>query len=96
MLYYTKNLPRFHNHKYEVLLKNRKSKNNIKDIKHPVIKVTFSIYNIKPHINLIYDADMPAKSGLGTSSSFTVSLIKSIYKYKKQKLAKKTSRKKYF
>ena len=47
-----------------------------------------------PYINLIYDADMPAKSGLGTSSSFTVSLIKSIHKYKNKKINKKTLLKK--
>ncbi len=84
-----RNLPRFHNHKYEVHYSKIEKVNNIKDIKHPVIKACYKIYNIKPYINLIYDADMPAKSGLGTSSSFTVSLIKSIYKYKKQKLTKK-------
>ena len=49
-----------------------------------------------PYIKLIYDADMPAKSGLGTSSSFTVSLIKSIHKYKNKKINKTLLKKSIF
>jgi D-glycero-alpha-D-manno-heptose-7-phosphate kinase len=81
-------LPKFHNHKYEVHYSKIEKVNNINKINHPVIKACYNIHKVKPYINLIYDADMPAKSGLGTSSSFTVSIIKSIYKYQKKKINK--------
>jgi len=84
-----RNLPKFHDHKYEVHYSKIEKSNTINKIIHPVIRACYKIYNIKPYINLIYDADLPAKSGLGTSSSFTVSLINSIYKFKKKKINKK-------
>lgn len=82
-------LPKFHNHKYEVHYSKIEKVNKIKKIDHPVIKACYNIYKVGPYINLIYDADMPAKSGLGTSSSFTVSLINSIYKFQRKKINKK-------
>ena len=89
-----RDLPKFHKHKYEVHYSKIEKQNSVNKIKHPVIRACYKIYNIMPYINLIYDADMPAKSGLGTSSSFTVSLIKSIHKYKNKKINKKTLLKK--
>jgi len=82
-------LPEFHNHKYEVHYSKIERVNNVSEIEHPVIRACYKIFNIRPNINLIYDADMPAKSGLGTSSSFTVSLINSIFKFKRNNISKK-------
>ena len=80
---------KFHNHKFEVHYSKIEKVNSVNKIRHPVIRACYKIYKLKPYINLNYDADMPAKSGLGTSSSFTVSLIKTILKYKKKYLTKK-------
>lgn len=82
-------LPKFHSHRYEVHYSKIEKVNSVNKIDHPVIKACYNIHKVNPYINLIYDADMPAKSGLGTSSSFTVSLINSIYKYQKKKINKK-------
>ena len=82
-------LPKFHSHRYEVHYSKIEKVNSVNKIDHPVIKACYNIHKVDPYINLIYDADMPAKSGLGTSSSFTVSLINSIYKYQKKKINKK-------
>ncbi len=64
----------------------------IKDIQHPVVKKCFNLYGInkrlKKCIHLTYDGDLPSKAGLGSSSSFTVGLINSIYKIKKKKIDK--------
>ena len=84
-----RDLPKFHNHKFEVHYSKIEKVNRVNKIQHPVIRACYKIYKINPYINLNYDADMPAKSGLGTSSSFTVSLIKTIHKYKKKRLSKK-------
>ena len=36
-----------------------------------------------------YDSDLPAKSGMGSSSSFVVGLLNSLYAFKKKKISKK-------
>ena len=36
-------------------------------------------------LQIHYFADLPAKTGLGSSSAFTVSLLKALYKFKKKK-----------
>ena len=84
-----RNLHKIQDFKYEVHYSKIERVNKINDIEHPVIKACYKIYKIKPFINLIYDADMPAKSGLGTSSSFTVGLINAINKYSNRKISKK-------
>ena len=48
---------------------------NIKDIEHPVIKACLKYFNVNDPLEIHYDADLPGKSGIGSSSSFTVGLL---------------------
>ena len=50
----------------------------IKDIKHPLIRETLKYCNIKESVDLHFFADIPSRTGLGGSSSFCVSLLKSL------------------
>jgi D-glycero-alpha-D-manno-heptose-7-phosphate kinase len=56
---------------------------NISDICHPIFKECLSMYNIKG-IDINSIADVPAGTGLGSSSSFTVGLIHVLNAYKQQ------------
>ncbi|MDY2911614.1 MAG: kinase [Agathobacter sp.] len=61
------------------------------DIKHPLIRNAMKYLDIRD-LRLIYDADLPARSGLGTSSSFAVGMLNAFYALKgkccdKKKLA---------
>lgn len=70
---------RFRYHKNENL-------NSFSKIKHPVIKVCLNKYlpRVKG-IEIIHTADLPARTGLGSSSAFTVSLIHGLKKINRQK-----------
>lgn len=67
--------------------------NKIKSIKHPVIKNCLHKYFKKKNgLEIIHNSDIPARTGLGSSSSFTNSLILSLHGL----LTKKISQKKLY
>ena len=62
---------------------------SVNDIKHRSIKAVLKNYdNGKNNFEIVHSADLPALSGLGSSSAFTVSLIKCISEYNGVNLSK--------
>jgi D-glycero-alpha-D-manno-heptose-7-phosphate kinase len=57
---------------------------NVDDIKHHIFKAALKLLNIDSGIELVSVADVPANCGLGTSSSFTVSLLNALHAYKRE------------
>jgi len=49
--------------------------NNIDEIQHSSVRETLRFMNIKKGVEINHDGDLPARTGLGSSSSFTVGLI---------------------
>ena len=71
-------LPPFFDHKYRIaysLIENVKS---IDEIQHPSVKAVLNYFNCQEGLEIHHDADLPARSGLGSSSSFTVGLINAL------------------
>ena len=73
---------------YRVLYSQEEISNNIKSIKHPVVREVLKFYQEKSPLEIIYTADLPSKIGLGSSSAFTVGMCKSILEYRKIKKKK--------
>ena len=64
------------NYKYKLRYFNNEEVTKINDIKHNSIRESLKKFHIsKMGLELIYNADLPAKTGLGSSSAFSVSLI---------------------
>lgn len=57
--------------------------NNIDEIKHRIFRESLRFVNINKKIEIVSIADVPSNCGLGTSSSFTVALLSSLFSYKK-------------
>lgn len=56
--------------------------NNVEDIKHPIIKECLKLFKIhKPQIEITTLADVPSGTGLGSSGSFTVALLKALFAF---------------
>ncbi len=55
---------------------------NINNIKNPIIKGCLQFLNFKETLYISTTSDVPAASGLGTSSAFCVGLLNALYKYK--------------
>jgi len=86
-----RHLPRFFDYSTELSYSQIERVNNIDDIDHPAIKNAIKMLDMR-EIRLTYEADLPARSGLGTSSSFAVGMLNAFYALKgkyadKRKLA---------
>lgn len=75
-------LPPFFDHKLRLSYSVVEEVNNYSELDHPAAKGVLKFLNIKDKVELHYDGDLPGKSGIGSSSSFTVGLLKTLYAYK--------------
>lgn len=86
-----RHLPRFFDYSTELSYSRIERVTNIDDIEHPAVRNAMKMLDMH-EIRLTYEADLPARSGLGTSSSFAVGMINAFYALKgkyadKKKLA---------
>ena len=72
-------LPPFFEHRYRVVYSRIEIGESWKDIKHPAVREVLRFINIDRGLEIHYDGDLPARSGMGTSSSFTVGLLNALY-----------------
>ena len=86
-----RHLPRFFDYSTELSYSRTERVTDVNDIKHPAIRNAMKMLDMH-EIRLTYEADLPARSGLGTSSSFAVGMLNAFYALKgkyanKKKLA---------
>ena len=68
-------LPPFFPHKYRVAYSKVEDVRSPEEIVHPAINAVLSAYECDNGVELHSDADLPARSGLGSSSAFLVGLL---------------------
>jgi len=73
-----RNLPQFFDHKFRIVYSSIESVKTVDQIKHPSVRETLNYFNINKGLEIHHDGDLPARSGLGSSSSFTVGLINAL------------------
>lgn len=86
-----RHLPRFFDYSNELVYSTTEKVNDVNEIEHPLIRNAMKMLDMH-EIRLTYEADLPARSGLGTSSSFAVGMLLAFYALKgkyadKKKLA---------
>ena len=74
-----RNLPNIHPFKYRLRYFKNEFTKNISGIKHKSIRAVLEEFAEKDCLEIIHSADLPALSGMGSSSAFTVTLINLIY-----------------
>jgi D-glycero-alpha-D-manno-heptose-7-phosphate kinase len=74
-----RNLPPFFDHKHRIVYSKIENVKNISEIKHPAVNAILSNFKVDKGIEIHHDGDLPARSGLGSSSSFCVGLINTLY-----------------
>ncbi len=76
-----RHLPRFFDYSTELSYSKTERVTSIDDIEHPAIRNAMKMLDMH-EIRLTYEADLPARSGLGTSSSFAVGMLNAFYALK--------------
>jgi D-glycero-alpha-D-manno-heptose-7-phosphate kinase len=73
---------------YKLSYSKNENVKKIEEIKHPSVKACLKFLDIE-NVEIKYSGDLPAKSGLGSSSSFTVGLLNALYKFKGTQISQK-------
>ena len=73
-----RHLPRFFDYTTELSYSRMERVTDVCDIEHPAIREAMKMLDMH-EIRLTYEADLPARSGLGTSSSFAVGMLNAFY-----------------
>lgn len=84
-----RHLPRFFNYSTELSYSKTERVTDVEDIQHPAIRNAMKLLDMH-EIRLTYEADLPARSGLGTSSAFAVGMLNAFYALKGKYADKKT------
>jgi len=72
-------LPPFFDHRSRILYSRIENVKAIDEIDHPAVRETLRFLGIAAGVEIHHDGDLPARTGLGSSSSFTVGLLNSLY-----------------
>ena len=81
-------LPPFFEHKFRVVYSKIENCHSVEEIAHPAVREILRYCKIDRGVEIHHDGDLPARSGMGTSSSFTVGLLHALYALKGQMPAK--------
>lgn len=68
-------LPQFFEHKHRIVYSRIENVSAIEEIEHPAVRAVMTWKEVTDGLEIHHDGDLPARSGLGSSSSFTVGLI---------------------
>jgi D-glycero-alpha-D-manno-heptose-7-phosphate kinase len=84
-----RHLPPFFEHKHRIVYSQVETVREIKEINHPAVRNIFEYLKIQDGLEVHYDGDLPARSGLGSSSSFTVGMLNALFALRGQMKSKK-------
>jgi D-glycero-alpha-D-manno-heptose-7-phosphate kinase len=72
-------LPPFFVHKHRIVYSKIENVSDINEILHPSVRETLKYLRVSYGISVHHDGDIPARSGMGSSSAFTVGLLNTMY-----------------
>ncbi|MBI1810902.1 MAG: kinase [Nitrospirae bacterium] len=72
-------LPPFFEHKHRIAYSKMETVTTADEIQHPSVRETLKYMKVQKGLEIHHDGDIPARSGMGSSSAFTVGLLKTLY-----------------
>lgn len=73
-----RHLPPFFDHKFRIAYSKIENAKSINDIHHPAVRGVLKQFGVEQGLEIHHDGDLPARSGLGSSSSFVVGLVNAL------------------
>ena len=83
-------LPPFFEHKHRIVYSHIENVQHIEEIKHPAVRAVLNWAKVVDGLEIHHDGDLPARSGLGSSSAFTVGLVHALYSLRGEMVCKST------
>ena len=83
-----RHLPQFFDYTSELVYSKIEQVNSIDQIEHPLVRNAIKFLDMH-ELRINYESDLPARTGLGTSSSFAVGLLNAFYALKGKYASKK-------
>jgi D-glycero-alpha-D-manno-heptose-7-phosphate kinase len=81
-------LPPFFEHRICIVYSKVEHCQTVDEIAHPAVREALRYLQIDRGVEIHHDADIPARSGVGSSSAFTVGLLNALYALKGQMVSK--------
>src|SRR5579864_935274 len=75
-------LPPFFDHRYRIRYNEQEVVKTVAEIKHPSVRACLNYVPMDGGIEMQHNADLTARSGLGSSSAFTVGFLHALYALK--------------
>ena len=75
-------LPPFFEHKYRIVYSKVETVKEKHEIQHPAIRAAINLMEINEGLEIHHDGDLPARTGLGSSSSFSVGMLHTLFALK--------------
>jgi D-glycero-alpha-D-manno-heptose-7-phosphate kinase len=75
-------LPPFFEHRIRIVYSKIENCHTIDEIQHPAVREVLRYLNVERGVEIHHDGDLPARSGMGSSSSFTVGLLHALHALK--------------
>lgn len=72
-------LPPFFEHRLRVVYSKIENCQTLDQIEHPVVRETLRFLGLARGVEIHHDGDLPARSGMGSSSAFTVGLLNALH-----------------
>jgi len=82
-------LPPFFEHKYLIRYSKKELSQTVDEIQHPSVRECLKFVGIEKGIEMVHTGDIPAMSGIGSSSSFTVGFLNAIYALQGKMISKR-------
>ena len=82
-------LPPYFDYKYRAVYSKVETAVSVDQIEHPAIRESIKKYGMLENLEIQYHGDLPARSGVGSSSAFAVSIINGLSKLNNKDLSKK-------
>jgi len=73
-----RHLPPFFNYRHRIVYSRVEMVSELSEIEHPAVRAVLTDMAIEEGLEIHHDGDLPARSGLGSSSAFTVGLINAL------------------
>jgi D-glycero-alpha-D-manno-heptose-7-phosphate kinase len=83
-----RHLPPFFEYTHRIVYSRNENVCHIDEIKHPAVRAVLKWANVVDGLEIHHDGDLPAHSGLGSSSAFTVGLAHALYSLRGQMVSK--------